>query len=179
MPQFIVSNNVNTTLAQPATAADTTLTLTSSTGLPALASGEVMPLTLNDAATKSVFETVYVTAISGAVLTVERNQEGTAAQSWLTGDYAFSGPTSGTVSLVSGSAVAGSAVTVAASPMTYNPSTRGTLFIEGGVFTAITVTRGGTVFDLDIATKAIPLTASDTATLTYTTAPTALSFLPL
>jgi hypothetical protein len=50
-------------------------------------------LTLNDAATQSVFEVLYVTAIAGASLTVLRGQEGTAATTWLTGDFAYASVT--------------------------------------------------------------------------------------
>ncbi len=95
MSQFIFANNVNTTLAAGITSTATTLTLTSSAHLPTLAAGEIFALTLNDAATQSVFEIVYVTAISGASLTVIRGQENTAAQSWLTNDYAYASNTAG------------------------------------------------------------------------------------
>ncbi len=56
-----------------------------------------MPLTLNDAATGAVYEIVYVTAISGVTLTVTRAQEGTSAQNWAIGDYAFVTPTAATM----------------------------------------------------------------------------------
>ena len=95
MSQFIFANNVNTTLAAGINSTATTITLTSSAHLPALAAGEIFALTLNDAATQSVFEIVYVTAISGATLTVIRGQENTAAQAWLTNDYAYASNTAG------------------------------------------------------------------------------------
>ena len=95
MSQFVFANNVNTTLAAGINSTATTITLTSSAHLPTLAAGEIFALTLNDAATQSVFEIVYVTAISGATLTVIRGQENTAAQSWLTNDYAYASNTAG------------------------------------------------------------------------------------
>ena len=95
MSTFIFANNVNTTLAAGINSTATTITLTSSAHLPTLAAGEIFALTLNDAATQSVFEIVYVTAISGATLTVIRGQENTAAQSWLTNDYAYASNTAG------------------------------------------------------------------------------------
>ena len=95
MSQFVFANNVNTTLAAGINSTATTITLTSSAHLPTLAAGEIFALTLNDAATQSVFEIVYVTAISGASLTVIRGQENTAAQSWLTNDYAYASNTAG------------------------------------------------------------------------------------
>ena len=95
MPAFVYANNVSTTLANPLSAGGTTITLASSVNLPALAAGQTLALTLNDAATQTIFEIVYVTAISGANLTVTRAQEGTAAQTWLVGDYAFAAATAG------------------------------------------------------------------------------------
>ncbi len=90
MTQYIFANNVNTSLFSPISSTATSLTLLSATNLPTLSSGQIMPLTLNDKATRTVFEIVYVTAISGTTLTVTRGQEGTAAQNWQAGDYAFS-----------------------------------------------------------------------------------------
>jgi len=89
MTQFVFANNVNTTLASAVSNTATSVTLASSANLPTLSAGQVMPLTLNDAATGQVYEIMYVTAISGPTLTVTRAQEGTGAQNWNTGDYAF------------------------------------------------------------------------------------------
>ncbi|WP_455387453.1 hypothetical protein [Petrachloros mirabilis] len=99
MTQYIFANNVNTTLFSPITSTATTLTLLSATNLPALSAGQIMPLTLNDKATRTVFEIVYVTAISGTALTVIRGQEGTASQNWNAGDYAYSTQTAQTTEL--------------------------------------------------------------------------------
>lgn len=102
MTAFVFANYVDTTLAAAASSTATSLSLSSSANLPVLGPGEVMPLTLNDAATGLVYEIVYVTAISGTTLTVERAQEGTTAQNWSSGDYAFVSPTADTVSPVVG-----------------------------------------------------------------------------
>lgn len=102
MTAFIFANYVDTTLAAAASSTATSLSLSSSANLPVLGPGEVMPLTLNDAATGLVYEIVYVTAISGTTLTVLRGQEGTAAQNWSSGDYAFVSPTADTVAPVVG-----------------------------------------------------------------------------
>ena len=102
MTAFVFVNYVDTTLAAAASSTATSLSLSSSANLPALGPGEIMPLTLNDAATGLVYEIVYVTAISGTTLTVERAQEGTTAQNWSSGDYAFVSPTADTVSPVVG-----------------------------------------------------------------------------
>ena len=99
MTTFVFANNINTTLASPVSPSATTITLASSANLPASPpAGEYLAITLQDAATRLNFEIVYVTAISGATLTVVRAQEGTTALSWLVGDYVFSGPTAGQMS---------------------------------------------------------------------------------
>ena len=96
MTTFIFENNVSTTLASAVASTATTITLASSVNLPAsIPTGTYFPITLNDAATRTVYEVCYATAVSGATLTVLRGQEGTIAQSWLTGDYAFSTVTAG------------------------------------------------------------------------------------
>lgn len=94
MPNFKFANNVQTTLAAPiTTVGQTTITLSSAANLPTLTGGQVMALTLNDASSQAVFEIVYVTAIVGAVLTVVRGQEGTAANTWLANDNAYASDT--------------------------------------------------------------------------------------
>jgi len=95
MSKFIFADNVSTTLASPVAPGDTTITLSSSTNLPALSAGQIFTITLLDAATQSVFEICYATAISGANLTVTRGREGTAANSWLVGDFAYGAVTAG------------------------------------------------------------------------------------
>jgi len=96
MTNFIFANNCNTTLAGDITAGATTLTLTSATNFPSsIPAGYVMALTLNDAATRQLFEIVYITALSGVNLTVQRAQEGTTALAWAAGSFIFSGPTAG------------------------------------------------------------------------------------
>ena len=102
MTQFVIANNVNTQLAASAASGAPTLTLASSANLPTLSAGQVMPLTLNDAATGQNYEIVYVTAISGVTLTVTRAQEGTGALNWSIGDYAYCAPTAGTVAMTTG-----------------------------------------------------------------------------
>lgn len=96
MTTFVFANNVSTTLATAISPSTTSITLASSAHLPAsIPAGDYFVLTLSDAATRSNFEVVYATAVSGATLTVLRGQEGTAALSWLVGDYAFSPVTAG------------------------------------------------------------------------------------
>ena len=96
---FSLVNFFNTTLSAASSNTATTFTVSSSANLPTLASGEVLPIILNDAATRKIFEICYVTGISGNILTVERAQEGTSAQNWNVGDFIWNGPTAGTALL--------------------------------------------------------------------------------
>ena len=96
---FTLVNFFNTTLSAASSSTATTFTVSSSTNLPTLATGEILPITLNDAATRKIFEICYVTGISGNILTVERAQEGTSAQNWNVGDFIWNGPTAGTALL--------------------------------------------------------------------------------
>ncbi|MHB8406455.1 MAG: hypothetical protein ACYDCJ_13665 [Gammaproteobacteria bacterium] len=95
MSQFVWANNCSSTLSGGITSTATSLTLASSANLPTLAAGQILALTLNDAATRGVFEVVYATAISGAVCTITRGEEGTAAQAWLSGDFVYATVTAG------------------------------------------------------------------------------------
>jgi hypothetical protein len=96
MTIFMFANNVDTTLAGAISSSATTITLSSATHLPtSIPAGQVLVITLNDQATRQNFEVMYATAVSGATLTVLRAQEGTAALTWLTGDFAYSPPTAG------------------------------------------------------------------------------------
>lgn len=96
MTIFTFANNVNTTLAGAVSSGATNITLSSTQNLPSsIPAGQVLVITLNDAATRNNYEIVYATAITGATLTVVRGQEGTSALAWLTGDFAFSPPTAG------------------------------------------------------------------------------------
>ena len=49
--------------------------------IPAIGSGEIFVMTL-DNITGGIREVVYVTAVSGDTLTIERAKEGTTAQTW-------------------------------------------------------------------------------------------------
>ena len=94
---FVFANFIKTTLAANVTSTATSIQLSSSANLPVLSAGQILPITLNDAATGAVYEIVYCTAISGAVLTVTRGQENTTAVAWLSGDTVFGSFTAETV----------------------------------------------------------------------------------
>ena len=81
-------NNFSTTLAADIT--DTATTMTIGRALPALSSGDSFLLTLFNkvGATEYDWEIVKVTStggVGGAILTVERAQEGTTARAWTAG----------------------------------------------------------------------------------------------
>lgn len=150
MANFALVNNVNTTLASAITSpSQTSITLTSAAGLPTLSAGQIMALTLNDIATRQIFEILYVTAISGATLTVLRGQEGTAATTWAVGDRAYAAATAGVLLSVqsAAAAVAGfpggrltlvsgapypTANTTAVSNVYYTPAVNGSVPIYSG-----------------------------------------------
>ncbi|MBH9661029.1 gp53-like domain-containing protein [Burkholderia multivorans] len=94
---FTFANNISTTLAGSISSGATSLTLSSAANLPAsIPAGKVLVITLNDVATRQQFEVTYATAISGATLSgLLRGQEGTSAQAWSTGAYAYCSPTMG------------------------------------------------------------------------------------
>ncbi len=136
MPQFIFANFVQTTLSATASTTDTSLSVTSATNIPALASGQQFPLTLINAATQSVYEIVYVTEVSGTTLTVLRGQEGTIAQSWSIGDLVKGSPTVGTTSPSPGTHYPVASETL--------PTTLGKLSVMPGTLTAdVTLTLPG------------------------------------
>ncbi len=89
--------NVTTTLASAITSGATSIDVSSSSGLPSsVPSGTVIALGIGNATgTTPQFEIVYVTAISGTTLTIERGQEGTTAQAFASGSYVNSVTSSG------------------------------------------------------------------------------------
>lgn len=143
MTNFIFANDVNTSLAGPILSGATTLTLASTNGLPSsIPSGYVLVITLRDQATRQNTEIIYASSISGATLSgLQRGQEGTSALSWLTGDYVYSGPTSGQMSNMaqisqfkSQLLISNTTTTTASVTFNYTPITNGNLVIsvQGG-----------------------------------------------
>jgi hypothetical protein len=150
MTVFTFANNINTTLAGAVSPTATTITLASTANLPAsIPAGEVLVITLNDVATRQNFEIVYATARTGATLTVLRAQEGTAALSWLTGDYAYSPPTAGqmaSLTPLSHMGVTGFASNIATSTSvtastTFTPPCNGIITINGNAGAGVTMTN--------------------------------------
>lgn len=92
---YAFANNVSTTIASAISSSVTTIPLASSANFPTIPAGFVWAVTINDRATQTIFEIVYVTSTSGANLTCLRGQEGTTARAWSVGDYAFAANTAG------------------------------------------------------------------------------------
>jgi len=97
MAIFLFADNARSTLGAALSLGGSQITLASGTGslFPNPAPGQAFALTLNDQATQANFEVVWCTARAGDVLTVQRAQEGTAARSWLIGDFCWNGVTMG------------------------------------------------------------------------------------
>lgn len=86
MSFLLFCNNFSTTLVTGIGPSDTTMTLTSVAGLPAISGDQYFKLSLFDAATKSITEIVNCTGVTGNVATIVRAQEGTPAKTWNAGD---------------------------------------------------------------------------------------------
>jgi hypothetical protein len=96
LSQFVFADNVSTTLSAAITStSQTTAALSSSANLPTLSTNQIIAITFNDAATRTLFEVCYVTGIVGSTLTIVRGQEGTTARTWSSGDYAYAACTAG------------------------------------------------------------------------------------
>jgi len=116
MTQLLFANNASSTLAQSITGSTTALALATGTGalFPVPTTGQAFMATLADAATRTKFEVVQVTAVVGDTLTVIRGQEGTAPLSWAAGDLIANSATAGTLATLQ----AGNGATNAASTLT-------------------------------------------------------------
>lgn len=159
MTNFVTApNNASTTLGSALSSSGTSITLASATNFPSsIPTGFVLPVTLNDAATRSIFEVCYITAISGTTLTVTRAQEGTTAQNWAIGDYAYCAWTYGFMQSVSprpyfGATATGTiGTTVAAISMSgladptgaWNSTTQEFVPLTAGVYQVITLLGAG------------------------------------
>lgn len=93
------SNNASTTVSGSITPASTTVQLAAGTGamFPNPTSGNYYVATFYDQATKTQYEIVHVTAMSGDIATIQRAQEGTTAKNWGPGDIFSNLVTAGTL----------------------------------------------------------------------------------
>jgi hypothetical protein len=86
----LFKNNAVSSLAGAITNTSLTANLASGGGalFPSPGAGQYFTLTFNDAATGLLNEIVWVTNVTGDVITMTRGQEGTGAQNWSAGDIA-------------------------------------------------------------------------------------------
>ncbi|WP_228286734.1 phage tail protein [Pectobacterium carotovorum] len=100
---LLAANNAQTVLAAGISAAATTMTVNTGTGVlfPSPAPGvSFFKITLVDAATGTLTEIVHVTQRTGDTMTIERAQEGTTARIWSANDIAANMMTAGTLMYV-------------------------------------------------------------------------------
>lgn len=92
MAVFVFSNDFQTTLADAATSTQTTLTFSTTIGIPTtIPAGYYWEITLNDVATGNIREICYGTAnLGGGQVQVLRGQENTTAVAWNVNDKAYS-----------------------------------------------------------------------------------------
>jgi len=94
MATLLFANNIQTTLATSITSSQTSVTLVSTDGLPNPTTGQYFIMTFTNGTTNEV---VWVTAVSGSVITCVRGKEGTTASAFASGSYASCFPTAGTM----------------------------------------------------------------------------------
>ena len=91
MSGLLLCNNTATTLsAAITTTGQTSITVTSTTGMPSPGANDWFYLTLSDGAVNSpetTWEVLKVTNVTGNTLTVARGQDNTTAQTWENGSY--------------------------------------------------------------------------------------------
>ena len=98
----LFANNDQTTLAGAITSVALTANLSPGSGVlfPAPATGQYFPMTFVDEATQLLREIVYVTNVTGDVITMIREQEGTTPLAWSAGDIAANLLTAGSMQLM-------------------------------------------------------------------------------
>ena len=86
--QLLFANDAISTLAGPISTTATAMSVAAGTGIlfPQPTTGQTFSVTLVKAGAPTVYEIVYVTAVSTDTFTIVRAQEGTAAQTWNAGD---------------------------------------------------------------------------------------------
>ena len=142
-------NFYTTTLSASLSSTATTMSVSSTTGLPSsLASGQFIPMILTSAAAPgTVYEIVYVTGISGSSLTITRGQEGTSALNWNASDIVYSNNTADTTGAQEGGTfsnptITGGTISGATIPSGQTLTNDGT--ISGGNIEGFTIPSGQT-----------------------------------
>ena len=93
MATLLFANNIQTTLATSITSSQTSVTLTSTAGLPSPSAGQYFVMTFTSGNTNEI---VWVINVTGSTITCIRAKEGTNGSSFASGSYASCFPTAGT-----------------------------------------------------------------------------------
>ena len=134
----LFANNATTTLAGAITNVATTANLASGTGalFPSPGAGQYYVMTFTDQTTGLINEIVWVTNVTGDVITMTRAQEGTTAKAWNAGDFAANLWTAGQAALITPQSLP--------APFYQNTSGGYTQLIPAGVSSAkVTIGAGG------------------------------------
>ena len=145
---FLFADNARSTLGASLSIGGTTITLASGGGalFPNPGPNQQFALTLNDAATQALFETVWCTSRAGDVLTVLRAQEGTSALAWGIGDFCWNGPTAGQMNnLVQTPHMLDASI----APVFSNTQVQGTFSATGAASFSSTGTFAGAISSVD------------------------------
>lgn len=79
--------------------------------------------------------------------------------------------------LITGATSSLQAIATKTSPMAYTAREAGTLSIQGGTVSVVTISRGNTSIVLGLVGGLIPMATGDKVTITFVTAPT-ITFIP-
>ena len=139
---------------------------------PAFTGTPTVPTAAAGTATTQAASTAFA---QGAADTAQSNAETYAAAQAATAQsnaetYALS-------QIQTGTGGAPTVPTVGASPYTYTATAVGTLVIEAGTVTGLTLTRGTATVTLSASTPLVPLDNADEVAITYSAAPT-VTFIP-
>ena len=138
MSTEVFNNNVTTTLSARINSSQTTITVTSATGIPALSAGQFFRAVLTPSSVPgSAFEYLTVTAVAGTTLTVTRGAEGSTALSWNTGDIFYMTATAASYTSFAAGGVSGVS--------SFNTRTGAVTLTSGDVTTALGFTPAGLV----------------------------------
>jgi hypothetical protein len=94
---YLFANNATTTLSGAITISDTTVQLANGAIFPQPTGTDVYVATLYDQPTKTIYEIVHVTSMSGNVAHIQRGMENTTARNWNVGDIFANLVTAGTL----------------------------------------------------------------------------------
>lgn len=176
----LYANNITTTLAGGVGPSDGTITVVSSSGMPAPGAGEYFWVTLQSV-DGTVIEIVKCTSRAGAVLTVTRAQDGTAAASFTAGAFVeLRIPAQALRDLVTAAVVAATYLPTATAAATYLPSATAAatyLTIANASATYLPTATAAATYLTQLAAAATYLTIVNAAAAYLTTAAASATYL--